>query len=281
MAQEPGADGLIAPLAKATSAGTLPALVAVALCFAGCGGGPADSASSAGTDTSAGTSASSAGSTVARAPDKAPVKARAEAARERAEKEASGSPEPGAPSGQGQKHGARLPRPKGAPEQAPSAEQAAQATVADLTLQSPAIVAAAGRPGRLAAAHTCDGKGSWPELHWSGVPAGTAELVLYVMNVQPVQGKLFVDWAVAGLDPGLEEIEAGELPKGAILGRNGFGKAGYEICPEGGGEIYMFAVYALPRRLAPPNGFDGREFRKEVLGVSGNVGLLPAVYERG
>ena len=38
------------------------------------------------------------------------------------------------------------------------------------------------------------------------------------MNVQPVEGQLFVDWALAGLDPGLKEIEAGELPKGAIVG---------------------------------------------------------------
>ena len=47
------------------------------------------------------------------------------------------------------------------------------------------------------------------------------------------------------------------------------------------GEIYMFAVYALPRRLDPRPGFDGREMRKEVLGVSGNVGLLAAAYARG
>jgi hypothetical protein len=180
-----------------------------------------------------------------------------------------------------QKHATSLPQPKGPPERAPTPEQAAHATVADLTLLSPAIVPSVGRPGRLAATYACDGTGESPELHWSGVPADSAELVLFAMNVQPVEGKLFVDWAVAGLSPELEEIKAGQLPKAAIVGRNGFGKTDYEICPEGSGEIYMFAIYALPQLLEPPEGFDGSMFRKEVLAASGDVGLLPAIYERG
>jgi phosphatidylethanolamine-binding protein (PEBP) family uncharacterized protein len=180
----------------------------------------------------------------------------------------------------GQKHGSPVAKPKGPPEQAPTPEQVAEATVADMSLESPTILSTGTGPGTLPATYTCDGKGSWPALRWAGVPAGTAELVLFAMNLQPVGGKLFVDWAVAGLEPSLEGIEAGKLPQGAILGTNGFGKRGYEICPSGSGEIYMFAVYALPRRLSPPKGFDARELRKEVLGVSGNVGLLPALYTR-
>ncbi len=150
-----------------------------------------------------------------------------------------------------------------------------------MSLQSPAIVASAGSPGRLAATYTCDGENSWPELQWGGVPPGTAELILYAMSVQPVEEQLFVDWALAGLDPNLTGIEADRLPRGAVVGTNGFGKRGYDICPSGAGEIYMFALYALPRRLSPRPGFDARELRREILDVSGNVGLLPAVYARG
>jgi hypothetical protein len=40
-------------------------------------------------------------------------------------------------------------------------------------------------------------------------------------------------------------------------------------------------IYALPRTLAPRAGFDPLALREEVLGRSGNVGLLPVVYERG
>jgi phosphatidylethanolamine-binding protein (PEBP) family uncharacterized protein len=171
--------------------------------------------------------------------------------------------------------------PKGPAERAPTPKQVAQATVADLSLKSPAIIAAQGSPGRLAAPYTCDGGDSWPALSWGGVPEGSAELILYAMNVQPVEGQLFVDWAVAGISPRLEEISAGKLPQGAIVGTNGFGKAGYSLCPQGNGEIYMFALYALPESLGLKRGFDAREARKRILDVSGDVGLLPAVYERG
>jgi len=183
--------------------------------------------------------------------------------------------------GQGQKHGPSIVAPPGPKEQAPSPEQVASATLADMSLQSPAVVAAAGHPGSLASTYTCDGENRWPELQWGGVPRDTAELILYAMSLQPVEEQLFVDWAVAGLDPSLKGVKAGELPKGAIVGTNGFGKRGYSICPSEAGEIYMFAIYALPQGLSPPKGFDARELRKEILAVSGNVGLLPAVYSRG
>jgi phosphatidylethanolamine-binding protein (PEBP) family uncharacterized protein len=147
-----------------------------------------------------------------------------------------------------------------------------------MSLQSPAIVASGGQPGSLPPTYTCDGKDSWPQLKWSGVPPGTAELALFVMNLQPVEEQLFVDWAVGGLDPDLQGIEAGELPKGAVVGTNGFGKRGYSICPSGAGEVYMFAVYALPSSLSPEKGFDARKLREEVLDVAGNVGLLAALY---
>jgi phosphatidylethanolamine-binding protein (PEBP) family uncharacterized protein len=101
------------------------------------------------------------------------------------------------------------------------------------------------------------------------------------MNIQPVGGELFFDWAVAGLSPDLEEIEAGKLPKGALIGRNSFGKTNYEICPEGGSETYMFTLFALPKTLSPSRGFDPGALRKAALGVSGNVGLLALNYTRG
>jgi phosphatidylethanolamine-binding protein (PEBP) family uncharacterized protein len=149
--------------------------------------------------------------------------------------------------------------------------------VADISLQSPS----SGDSPALAAEYTCDGKGISPALRWQGVPQGTAELVLFAMNSRPVEGKLFFDWAVAGLSPELEEIEAGKLPKGAVAGRNSFGKTGYEICPEGSGETYIFTLFALPKKLAPAQGFEPLAVRKAVGNSSGNVGLLSLSYARG
>lgn len=150
-----------------------------------------------------------------------------------------------------------------------------------MTLQSPSSQASSAGPQALPAEFTCDGKGTSPALRWQGVPQGSAELVLFAMNTQPVGGKLFFDWAVAGLSPELEEIEAGKLPKGAVVGRNSFGKAGYEICPEGAGETYVFTLFALPKKLSPSQGFEPMALRKAVAEASGSAGLLALSYTHG
>ncbi|HEU4736037.1 MAG TPA: YbhB/YbcL family Raf kinase inhibitor-like protein [Solirubrobacterales bacterium] len=150
-----------------------------------------------------------------------------------------------------------------------------------MTLESPSSRPSSGGPAALPAEFTCDGEGTSPALRWQGVPQGTAELVLFAMNLQPAGGTLFFDWAVAGLSPDLEEIEAGKLPKGAVVGRNGFGRTRYEICPEGSGETYMFTLFALPEKLSPSPGFDPLALRKAVTEAAGNVGLLALSYTRG
>jgi phosphatidylethanolamine-binding protein (PEBP) family uncharacterized protein len=285
VAQRTAAERFLRSSAKAAGAGVSLALAVAALALPGCGGSSsADPASSSGsTDAAQGKSASAAGP--------AAEKSNASGPGGDAAGRANGEQGPGqtgeggaaaAPRAHGHgKHGPHIVPPKGPPEQAPTPAEIANATVADIGLQSPAILASGGQLGRLASQYTCDGKDVWPAFSWSGVPAGSTELILYVMSLQPVEEKLFVDWAVAGLDPGLTGIDSGQLPKGAIVGTNGFGKRGYEICPAGAGETYMFALYALPRSLSPPKGFDAREMRQDILDVSGDVGLLPAVYERG
>jgi phosphatidylethanolamine-binding protein (PEBP) family uncharacterized protein len=80
---------------------------------------------------------------------------------------------------------------------------------------------------------------------------------------------------VAGIDPSLGEIEAGRLPKGAVVGTNSYGKAAYGICPKAP-ETYVFTLYALPKRLAARRGFDARELRDEALAASKDVGLMAA-----
>lgn len=278
MAQRTGDKRFLAPFAaRAASAGILLALALAALSLGGCGSGSPDSGATAST-----TAAVQAGGEAAAA--QGPDGPQGQGAQGQG---AGKGPAPGASAdpaakGGGQKHGPRIAQPKGAPEQAPTPAQLAKATVADISLTSPSLPAGAEGIAPILTPYTCDGKGGWPAFGWSGVPAGTAELIFYAMNSQPVEGKLFVDWAVAGLDPTLSGIEAGKLPKGAITGTNGFGRRGYEICPPpGSGEIYIFAVYALPRALSPKPGFDGRELRKQILDVSGNAGLFSAAYNRG
>jgi phosphatidylethanolamine-binding protein (PEBP) family uncharacterized protein len=171
--------------------------------------------------------------------------------------------------------------PEGEPEKAATPAEKAEATVADIALASPELQSAEGATAALAPANSCDGKNTPPTLLWKGVPQGTAELALFAMNSQPVGGKLFFDWAVTGIDPSLEGIEAGRLPKGAVTGTNSFDQVGYSICPPPGSpETYIFALYALPGRLPAAKGFDARALRDRILAISGNAGLMGAVYSR-
>lgn len=263
-----GAQRRLAPLPKTASARGILALAVAGLIFVSGCGGDSDPETTASSSQPA-EQASSTNNAKSQASSKAGKASEAANQGSKAKGAASG--------GGGSNQGTSVPLPsegERVPEATPQEE--AQTTLADILLQSPAV-----QNGALPPAYTCDGKDSWPALSWQGVPPDTAELVLYAMGAQPVEGKLFVNWAVAGLDPSLTEIEAGRLPKGAIVARNGYGNLGYSICPaQGEAETYVFALYALREPLAPAKGFDPVALRRQVLDVSGNVGLLAAGYGR-
>lgn len=262
------------------SARVLLALTIAALALAGCGG--SSDTSSSDTSSSGTTSSDNSSSGVSGAAGSSNSSGKSGTGAPTAKKvTGDGSATEGEQSSTGAKKGPSVPTPKGAPEPGITPDQRREATVASMTLESPSSQPSAGGPPALPAKYTCDGKNTSPALRWQGVPEGTAELALLAMNVQPVGGKLFFDWAVAGLSPELEEIEAGKPPGSAVVGHNSFGKTGYGICPEGGGETYMFMVLALPQKLSPAQGFDPLTFRKAALEISGNAGLLALSYRRG
>ena len=179
------------------------------------------------------------------------------------------------------KQGTAITPPKGPREPEPSAQERAEATVVSMSLTSPALTPGPESVSPLPATYTCDGKDTWPTLKWAGVPADTAELVLFVLNIEPVGEALFFDWALSGVDPALGEIKSGQLPKGAVPGKNSFGKTGYSVCPAKSPETVIFALYALPEGLSAHKGFDPAALRKEVLDTSANAGLLATSYSHG
>ncbi len=129
--------------------------------------------------------------------------------------------------------------------------------------------------------NTCDGADTSLPVQWSKLPSGTAQLALFVLNLKPVNGKLFFDWVVAGLSPTLGGISAGALPPGAVVGRNSSGSVGYSICPATGSrEVYVVRVVALPHRIAVHSGFDVQTLYTEVERSSRNVGLTGGTYTR-
>lgn len=153
-----------------------------------------------------------------------------------------------------------------------TAAQRAGRPAADIELQSPT-----NRGGRLSAENTCHGADRSPALRWSHIPAGTAEIVVLALGVAPVAGKLLYDWALAGIPPSVHEITAGQLPQGAISGRNGYGGTGYKLCPSGH-ETYLFAIYAVPTSLHPSPGFEPAALRAQAAHVARHTGVLIATY---
>lgn len=129
-------------------------------------------------------------------------------------------------------------------------------------------------PGGLTSTNTCKGKNTSPEISWSKVPPGTRELAVFAVNVQPVKGKLYFDWALAGIDPRVTHLKAGEAPTGAIRGRTGSGANGWSLCPKNSKpETYIFSVYALSKAFSPSEGFDPLKLRVKATPLPKRVGL--------
>lgn len=101
--------------------------------------------------------------------------------------------------------------------------------------------------------HTCEGADVSPALTWTGVPDGTLEVAITVIDEQAAG---FVHWVVTGIDPAAVSMLEGELPPGAIEHGNGFGGTGWAgpCPPEGAAHTYRFTVHALDQRLAGVGG---------------------------
>ncbi len=114
--------------------------------------------------------------------------------------------------------------------------------------------------GELPESATCAGGSIFPELLWSEVPPLGIELVLtFSDQTDPTEPVLL--WQLAGIEPDLGRLEAGEIPVGAFETLNGFGNPGFglpclETMAEGTREL-QFRLYVLtsPSGIAP--GGDG------------------------
>jgi Raf kinase inhibitor-like YbhB/YbcL family protein len=97
-------------------------------------------------------------------------------------------------------------------------------------------------------AFTCDTPDApSPPLAWTGVPQGTAEVAITV--VDPDAGG-FVHWFVAGISPSVRALGQGSVPDGAVQLVNGAGTAGWTPpCPPRGASAhrYIFTIYALSK----------------------------------
>jgi len=115
--------------------------------------------------------------------------------------------------------------------------------------------------GTLVSRYDCRGADVSPELHWRlplSAVAKTKEIVVVVRTIN--KSGVVTDWALAGISPRVEQIQAGRPPAGAILGRDTSGQEGYNLCPKLPGFITM-GVYAFPYKPNLKPGFSPTELR--------------------
>ncbi|MDN3293207.1 YbhB/YbcL family Raf kinase inhibitor-like protein [Streptomyces ficellus] len=130
--------------------------------------------------------------------------------------------------------------------------------------------------------YTKDGEDLSPQLTWTGVPDGTAELLLLCEDPDAPMGT-FVHWLVTGIDPTSEGVEAGRTPPGGQPRTNGFGDPGWGgPRPPAGDPVhrYFFRLYALAEPVPLPDGAGAEDVHAAVDARHLATGTLMGLYQR-
>ena len=134
------------------------------------------------------------------------------------------------------------------------------------------------------ARHTCDGLDVAPAVSWGAVPAGTAEIALALVDDSAVsEGRPFVHWVIAGLDPAEIALAEGDVPPDAIQALNFFGNVGYDgPCPPPGDDAhqYRLTAYALNTPLEAADGTLATELLDTIAAVTIGSADLITTYQR-
>jgi phosphatidylethanolamine-binding protein (PEBP) family uncharacterized protein len=107
--------------------------------------------------------------------------------------------------------------------------------------------------------------------------AKAKELVILVRSFVTLR-KSWYNWAVAGISPSVQQISAGTVPAGAIVGRNTFGQDGYNLCLVKGAPrmLVTIDVLALPHTANLKPGFDPAAMLDQVRNPSSGWGSVVA-----
>jgi Raf kinase inhibitor-like YbhB/YbcL family protein len=144
-----------------------------------------------------------------------------------------------------------------------------------LVLGSPAFGAGLAIPERFA----CEGENVSPPLGWTGVPSGTVELALTVVDPDAPGGQ-FVHWVVTGLDPALLGLDEDAVPEGSIEARNGTSEFGwFGPCPPAGEtHNYVFTLFALSEASGVVAGTAGEEAIRQIAATPGAAATLTGTF---
>jgi Raf kinase inhibitor-like YbhB/YbcL family protein len=150
--------------------------------------------------------------------------------------------------------------------------------MAGIELRSPAFSDHDLIPGR----HARDRDNVSPALQWSGVPDGTAELVLLCEDPDAPSGT-FLHWLVTGIDTATTGVAEGQVPRGGQEWTNGFGERGWGgPQPPVGDKAhrYFFRLYALPQSVRLPAEAGADDVHRVVDDAALASGTTVGLYQR-
>ncbi len=139
---------------------------------------------------------------------------------------------------------------------------------------------------RIPTKYTCEGQDVSPPLAWSEPPVGARSFAL-IVDDPDAPGGVFTHWVLFNIPPDSRELpEAiptqGELPSGALQGKNDFGKTGYggPCPPPGRPHRYQFTLYALDQPLDLKRGISKKQLLSTMQGHILAQGQLTGTYQR-
>lgn len=142
--------------------------------------------------------------------------------------------------------------------------------------------------GTIPRQYTCEGGNVSPPLAWSGVPDGTASLVLIVDDPDapdPAAPRMtWVHWVLYNLPVACRGLDAavGELPAGTLEGLNDWKRTGYGgPCPPIGRHRYFHKLYALDAVLPDLRNPDKKALEQAMRGHIVAEAQLIGTYQKG
>ncbi len=145
-------------------------------------------------------------------------------------------------------------------------------------LTSPDFIA----KGQIPSRYTCDGQNVNPQLEWRDPPANTRSFVLIVADPDAPAGTWY-HWVLYNLPKETRQLttDLHQLPDGASVGKNSWGKAIYQgPCPPDKEHRYIFSLYALDRWLEVSLGASVSDLRQMMEGHILGQAQLIGVYKR-
>jgi len=143
--------------------------------------------------------------------------------------------------------------------------------------------------GSIPSKYTCEGPDVSPPLAWSGVPAKAKTLALIVDDPDaPDPAKpqrVYVHWVVYNIPAGTPSLSENAsktgMPKGAVQGKNDWGKAEYGgPCPPIGRHRYFFKLYALDIELTGMRSATKADLERAMNGHVLDTGEIMGTYQK-